>query len=268
MSAILELDHVAVTLGGREILHDVDFTIEPGEFVGLIGTNGAGKTTLLRCILGLLRPSTGSVRVLGASARHGNRAIGYVPQKVNVDPDTPLRGRDMVALGLDGHRWGMPRPSARKRGLVDDALRAVDALAFADAPFGRLSGGEQQRLLVAQALLGEPKIVLLDEPLSNLDLRSANEITALVANVARERGVAVILVAHDMNPLLPFMNRLVYLANGRSVIGPVRDVVRTDVLSALYGYPVSVLEVDGRVIVVSGHDHDHAHHEPQALSFV
>ena len=260
MSALLSLEHVGASLGGRRILNDVDFTIEPGEFVGLIGTNGAGKTTLLRCILGLLRPDRGAVRVLGAPARHGNRAIGYVPQRVAVDADTPLRGRDMVALGLDGDRWGIGWPSARKRRLVDGVLRDVGADAFADAPFGRLSGGEQQRLLVAQALLGEPRVMLLDEPLANLDLRSANEITALVADVARRRGVAVLLVAHDMNPLMPFMDRIVYLASGNSVIGPVGDVVRSDVLTRLYGYPVTVLEVGGRVLVVPGDDaHGDAH---------
>ncbi len=250
--SVLRADHVGVSLDGHRVLSDVDFTIEPGEFVGLIGTNGAGKTTLLRTMLGLIRPDRGSVNVLGRVARNGNRAIGYVPQKVNVDPDTPLRGRDMVALGIDGDHWGIPLPSRRRRMLVEGVLRDVDALAFADAPFGSLSGGEQQRLLIAQALLGDPKIMLLDEPLSNLDLRSANEITSLVARIASARGVAVVLVAHDMNPLLPFMHRIVYLASGRSVIGPVIEVVRTEVLSRLYGYPVTVLEIGGRVLVVPG----------------
>jgi zinc/manganese transport system ATP-binding protein len=251
---VLQLEHVDVVLDGHHILTDVNFSVEPGEFVGLIGTNGAGKTTLLRTILGLLKPDHGTVTVLGRTARNGNRAIGYVPQKVTVDPDTPLRGRDMVALGLDGDRWGIPLPSRRRRGLIDGVLRDVDALAFADAPFGNLSGGEQQRLLVAQALLGEPDIILLDEPLSNLDLRSTNDVTALVARISSARNVAIVLVAHDMNPLLPFMHRIVYLANGRAVIGPVNEIVRSEVLTELYGYPVSVLEVGGRVLVVPGKD--------------
>lgn len=250
----IALEHVDLSLDGRRILSDVSFAVEPGEFVGVIGTNGAGKTTLLRCILGLLPPESGAIQVLGLPARRGNRKIGYVPQSVQIHPDVPLRGRDMVALGLDGDRWGIPLPNPRRRALVEGALRSVDALSFADAPFGQLSGGEQQRLLIAQALLGEPEILLLDEPLSGLDLRSANEVTTLVAEIARERVVAVLLVSHDMNPLLPVMDRIAYLANGRLIVGAVDDVVRTDVLSRLYGYAVNVLEVDGRMLVVPGSD--------------
>jgi zinc/manganese transport system ATP-binding protein len=220
--------------------------------VGLIGANGAGKTTLLRVILGLLRPDAGRVRVLGRPVGRGNRAVGYVPQKAQLDPDTPLRGRDLVGLGLDGERWGLPLPSARRRARIEAALRDVDALAYADAPAGRLSGGEQQRLLIAQALLTNPRLLLLDEPLSNLDLRSAHEVVRLVARVGREHGVAVVLVAHDMNPLLEVMDRVLYLAEGRSAIGHVKEVVRPEVLSALYGYPVEVLHVRGRILVVAG----------------
>ena len=249
---VLSLEHVAITLGGKPVLRDVNAAIRPGEFVGLIGANGAGKTTLLRVILGLLRPDAGQVAVLGRPVGRGNRALGYVPQKAQLDPDTPLRGRDLVGLGLDGERWGLPLPSARRRARIDAALRDVDALAYADAPVGRLSGGEQQRLLIAQALLTNPRLLLLDEPLSNLDIRSAHEVVRLVARVGREHGVAVVLVAHDMNPLLEVMDRVLYLAEGRSAIGHVEEVVRPEVLSALYGYPVEVLHVRGRILVVAG----------------
>jgi len=251
---VLALEHVAVALGRRPVLRDVDAQIGPGEFVGLIGANGAGKTTLLRVILGLLRADSGQVAVLGRplGRGQGNRAIGYVPQKQSIDPDTPLRGRDLVALGIDGERWGVPLPNPTRRARVDETLRSVGALAYADAPVGRLSGGEQQRLLIAQALLTAPKILLLDEPLSNLDLRSAGEVVELVARLGRERGIAVLLVAHDMNPLIGVMDRVLYLAEGRSVIGPVDEVVRGDVLTRLYGYPVEVLHVQGRVLVVAG----------------
>ena len=251
---VLGLDHVAIALGERPVLRDVTADVRAGEFVGLIGSNGAGKTTLLRVVLGLLRPDGGRVSVLGRPVGRGNRAIGYVPQKAQIDPDTPLRGRDLVALGLDGERWGLPLPSRTRRAHIEDALRAVDALAYADAPAGRLSGGEQQRLLIAQALLTGPRLLLLDEPLSNLDLRSANEVVRLVAQIGRERGVAVLLVAHDMNPLLAVMDRVLYLAEGRSAIGPVDEVVRADVLSRLYGYHVDVLRVHGRIVVVAGED--------------
>ncbi|MDB5056863.1 MAG: hypothetical protein JWO59_335 [Chloroflexi bacterium] len=249
---VLRLDQVALRLGGRPVLRDVSLDLRAGEFVGLIGANGAGKTTLLRVILGLLRPNSGSVEVLGRPLRRGNPAVGYVPQKQQLDPETPLRGRDLVALGIDGQRWGIPLPSRKRRMRVDEALRAVDAIHFADAPVGKLSGGEQQRLLIAQALLADPQILLLDEPLSNLDIRSANEVVQLVARIGRERGVAVLLVAHDMNPMLDVMDRVLYLAEGRSAIGRVDEVVRTEVLSRLYGYPVDVLHVRGRILVVGG----------------
>ncbi len=253
-TAVLILDHVAVALGGRPVLREVSARIAPGEFVGLIGANGAGKTTLLKVILGLLRADSGQVEVMGQPLhrRRGARAIGYVPQKQSIDPDTPLRGRDLVALGIDGERWGIPFPSKARRARIDEALRAVDALAYADAPVGRLSGGEQQRLLIAQALLADPRLLLLDEPLSNLDLRSAGEVVRLVARLGRERGIAVLLVAHDMNPLMAVMDRVLYLAEGRAVIGVVDEVVRGDVLTRLYGYPVEVLNVQGRVLVVAG----------------
>jgi len=263
---VLTLDRVAINLGDRPVLRDVTADVRAGEFIGLIGANGAGKTTLLRLILGLLRPTAGRITVLGRPIRHGNRAIGYVPQKVGLDPDTPLRGRDLVALGLDGDRWGFPLPSARRRARVDEALRAVDALDYANAPAGRLSGGEQQRLLIAQALLTDPRLLLLDEPLSNLDLRSAADVVRLVARIGRERGVAVLMVAHDINPLLGVTDRVLYLAAGRSAIGSVDDVVRGDVLTQLYGYPVDVLRVQGRVLVVAGGAVVGAHEDQQPLA--
>jgi zinc/manganese transport system ATP-binding protein len=251
---VLRLDHVTLRLGGRLVLREVSLDLRPGEFVGLIGANGAGKTTLLRIILGLLRPDSGSVEVLGQPLRRGNPAVGYVPQQQQLDPEIPLRGRDLVGLGIDGQRWGMPLPSRKRRARIDEALVAVDALHYADAPVGQLSGGEQQRLLVAQALVAEPRILLLDEPLSSLDIRSANEVVKLVARIGHERDVAVLLVAHDMNPLLGVMDRVLYLAEGRAAVGPVDEVVRADVLSTLYGYPVDVLHVRGRILVVGGSD--------------
>ena len=252
VSPVLTLEHVGLSLGGRQVLRDICLDVQPGEFIGTIGTNGAGKTTLLRVVLGLLRPTAGSVRLFGQPARRGHAAVGYVPQKQQFDPDTPLRARDLVALGLDGQRWGIPLPSASRRRRVDEALQSVDALDFANAPIGRLSGGEQQRLMVAQALLARPRLLLLDEPLANLDLRSAHEVVQLVARLGREQDVAVMLVAHDMNPLLPVMDRVLYLAEGRSAIGRVDEVVQPGVLSALYGYPVDVLHVHGRIMVVAG----------------
>jgi zinc/manganese transport system ATP-binding protein len=242
---VLTVDGVSARLGGREVLHDVRFTIRPGEFVGLIGSNGAGKTTLLRVILGLLPPAAGKVRV-------SQGGIGYVPQKIQLDPDMPLRARDLVGLGLDGNRLGIPLPSRSRRKLVDEMLRAVDAEHIGNARAGRLSGGEQQRILIAHALISRPALLLLDEPLANLDIASEQEVVALLARIAREQRIAVLISAHEMNPLLPVMDRIVYLAAGRAASGPTDEVVRGEVLSELYGHHVDVIHVHGRVLVVAG----------------
>jgi len=182
---VLEVSGIGVSLSGRRILHDVGFAMAPGEFVGLIGSNGAGKTTLLRVILGLQNATSGTVLFDGKRPGHGAGIIGYLPQKVALDPDLPLRSRDVVALGLDGQKLGIPLPSARRRRLVDEVLAAVDALEFADTRVGLLSGGQQQRVLIAHALISRPHLLLLDEPLANLDIRSAQEIVDLLARVGR-----------------------------------------------------------------------------------
>jgi len=256
---VLEAGGVGVWLSGRRILHDVSFEVGAGEFIGLIGSNGAGKTTLLRVILGLQKPTEGSVLIGGRRPGRGGEVIGYLPQKVALDPDLPLRARDVVALGLDGQKFGIPLPSARKRAAVDEMLAAVDATSFADSRIGLLSGGQQQRVLIAHALISRPRLLLLDEPLANLDIRSSSEIVELLARVTRELGVAVLLSAHDLNPLLPFMDRIVYLEGGHAVSGTSDEVVRSDVLTALYGRRVDVLRVEGRVLVVAGPDDSHGH---------
>jgi len=253
--ALLSVDGVSVRLGGRVVLDDIRFEVRPGEFTGLIGSNGAGKTTLLRVVLGLQQPSGGTVRL--AAGSDGRRArIGYVPQKVLLEPDVPLRARDVVALGLDGHRLGMAWPSRRRTALVDEMLAAVDATRFADARVGELSGGEQQRVLIAHALVGRPDLLLLDEPLANLDLGSAHEVVGLLSRIAREQGIAVLLTAHEMNPLLPVMDRVVYLAEGRAATGSTDEVITSPVLSRLYRHHVDVIRVQGRVLVVVGDQTD------------
>jgi zinc/manganese transport system ATP-binding protein len=244
---ILAVRQTGVSLAGREILHDVDFALEPGEFCGLIGTNGSGKTTLLRAILGFVPLSRGSVTIAGGSRL---ASVGYVPQKFVLDPYIPMRARDLVALGLDGHRLGFPIPSKGRRQAVDETLTAVDATRFADQRIGDLSGGEQQRVVLAHALIRHPRLLLLDEPLASLDIRSVAEIVALLRRVSCEYRVTVLLAAHDMNPLLPAMDRIVYLANGRAASGRVDAVVRTEVLSELYGYHIDVIRVHGRILVI------------------
>jgi zinc/manganese transport system ATP-binding protein len=249
---ILSVEHLTVRLGGREVLSDVTFAIRAGEFTGLIGSNGAGKTTLLKAVLGLHAAGGGSVRIAGRPRSRRNPLIGYVPQRYLLDADMPLRARDVVGLGLDAHRLGISRPSRERTERIEEMLAAVGAQDFADSRVGNLSGGEQQRVLIAHALISRPGLLLLDEPLANLDLRSGHEVVELLARIATEQGIAVLISAHEMNPLLRVMDRIVYLAGGRAASGTTSEVVRGDVLSRLYGYHVDVLRVHGRVLVVSG----------------
>jgi len=257
---ILSVANLSVSLAGREILRDVSFTCDAGEFIGLIGSNGAGKTTLLRVILGLTAPTSGSVRVAGRERSSRNPLIGYVPQKIGLDPDMPIRARDLVGLGIDGHRFGIPRPTAKRNALIDEMLAAVDATRFADARVGNLSGGEQQRIMIAHALISRPRLLLLDEPLANLDIRSEQEVVSLVARIAAEQNVAVLFAAHGMNPLLPVMDRVAYIARGRVAIGTTAEVVTTESLSRLYGRHVDVVTVHNRILVVAGREDEGLHH--------
>jgi zinc/manganese transport system ATP-binding protein len=256
---LLRLDGVGVRLGGREVLRDVSFSIRPGEFTGLIGPNGAGKTTLLRVILGLQPTTTGSVKMRrvgeaggGAPRSPRDSSIGYVPQKLAIEPDMPLRVRDVVSLGLDGNKFGIRLPSRARRERVSDMLTAVGAQRYANARVGELSGGEQQRVMIAHALISRPRLLLLDEPLANLDISSEQGIVSVLARLARADGVAVLLSAHDMNPLMPVMDRIIYVAAGRVAVGSTDEVVQPEVLSRLYGQHVDVIRVHGRVLVVAG----------------
>jgi zinc/manganese transport system ATP-binding protein len=250
-SPVLDVDGVSVSFSGRKVLDDVSFEVNQGEFTGLIGSNGVGKTTLLRTILGLQRPDSGEIRVNGTPLSRHSGSLGYVPQKVLLDPDIPIRARDFVALGLDAQRYGFKRRTKEEHERVEALLADVDAERFASSRVGSLSGGEQQRILIAHALASEPSLLLLDEPLANLDPRSVQEIVALLHRVASDHQVAVLLSAHEMNALLPVMDRIVYLTSGRAASGTTDEVVRSDVLSALYGHHVDVLKLHGRVLVVA-----------------
>jgi len=246
----IELEQVQVQFGKRVLLEDLHLDIYQGEFISILGPNGAGKSTLLKLLLGLLRPTAGTVRVLGKTPRRGNQDIGYAPQHRALEADLALRARDVVGFGLDGNRWGIGFPSRRRTTLIDRALEEVNALTFADAPVGQLSGGEQQRLLIAQALLTNPRLLLLDEPLANLDITHSQEIVGLVSEVCRTRGVTVLLVSHDVNPLLPVIDRVLYIANGQSAIGTPDEVITSATLSRLYNSQVEVVQALGRLFVV------------------
>ncbi|MGA2479938.1 MAG: ABC transporter ATP-binding protein [Spirochaetia bacterium] len=249
-SPVVSLAHARVSLGGRIIQSDMSFTIEGGEFIAVLGPNGAGKSTLLKVLLGLIRPTAGRVDVLGGMPGRRNARIGYVPQFREIESDLTLRGREVVRFGFDGHKWGPGWPSRARRERIDQVLQEVDAAELAEQPIGRLSGGERQRLLIAQALLTDPRLLLLDEPLASLDISREGEIIALVRRICRTRGVAVLFVTHDINPLLPDVDRVLYLAGGRSAIGRPQEVITGECLSELYGSPVEVVKALGRVFVV------------------
>ncbi len=258
----IALRDTAVQLGVRTIWRDANLTIAPGEFVAILGPNGAGKSTLLRLLLGLLSPSQGRIEVLGNIPRRGNPAIGYVPQRRTLDADLPVRGRDLVMLGLDGLRWGLPLPGSKRRqqwARVRETLEAVEATAYANRPIGQLSGGEQQRLLLAQALVAQPELLLLDEPLASLDMRSQIAIAQLVARLARAQRITTLMVTHDINPVLPIVDRVIYVARGQVVIGKPEEIITTEQLSRLYDAPVEVVrDSQGRVFVV-GLENETAH---------
>ncbi|KVX14604.1 ABC transporter ATP-binding protein [Burkholderia ubonensis] len=259
----LELDRVTLELGGRTVLRDVSFSIEPGEFVGVLGPNGAGKTTLMRAVLGLVPVAGGALRVGGEPVARGNPSIGYMPQIRSGLASRRMRGYDFVAMAADGHRWGLPHASAATRHAVDRVLDLVGGRALARRPLSELSGGERQRLLLAQCLLGSPTLLLLDEPLISLDPNHQRGVVELVRRVQRELGITVLFSAHELNPLLNALDRVLYLGNGVAALGTVDEVITKPVLSRLYGSPIDVMRVNGRIFVMSGgvevekHDHEH-----------
>jgi len=268
-AAVVEARGLAAAYGGRAVWSGADFDIRQGEFVAVLGPNGAGKSTLLKMLLGLQPVGGGELRVFGSSPRRGSADIGYVPQAHGFDSDAAIRGSDLVGLGLDGHRWGFRLPGAttdRKRDRVARELSAVGAAEYATRRVGQLSGGERQRLLLAQALVSEPSLLLLDEPLANLDLRSQAAMAELIGDIARTNRLTVILVAHDLNPLRRVLDRVCYIAGGGVAIGTPDEVVTGPVLSRLYGAPVEVLtDSQGRRFVAGLEEEAaHPHHEHRA----
>ncbi|WP_147105365.1 metal ABC transporter ATP-binding protein [Nesterenkonia populi] len=260
---VVRLQNAGVTFGSRPLWQELNLEIRPGEFLAVLGPNGSGKSTFLRVLLGLQRLTAGTAEIHGSPARRGSSRVGYIPQQQALPPDTPLRARDLVALGIDGHRWGLPFRGRRTRDIVDSLIMQVGADAYADQPVGLLSGGEQQRLRAAQALAGSPAALLCDEPLASLDLHHQQAITELIRQQAVDRGSSVVFVTHEINPVIEHVDRVLYFARGQHRIGAVEDVMRSEVLSDLYDAPVDVIEHKGRLVVMAEHLEGH-HCRPSA----
>jgi len=264
---VVELERATLRIGTRTVLADASFAIRAGEFIGVLGPNGAGKTTLMRAILGLLPPSNGAFRVFGHAPQRGDRTIGYLPQVRTVLPDLRVRGLDFIGASLHGERWGLPQLGRHDRHMIEVTLDAVGARDLARRPLSDMSGGERQRLLLAQSLIGSPKLLLLDEPLISLDARHQEVAIGVVRKVCRERGITVLFSAHELNQLLGTLDRVLYLGNGQAVLGTVDEVITAPVLSRLYDTDIQVVRAEGHIFVmsrgldveVSDHQHDHDH---------
>ncbi len=260
----IKFEHVRLAFNQKSIVQDFNAQIFLGEFIGIFGQNGSGKTTLLRAILGLLSPSRGKISVLGNIAQQGNPAIGYMPQHRSQMPPAHFSGRAMVEAAFQGYRWGLPLLSAKQKQQIDEVIHLVDAQEFANRPFVQLSGGEKQRLFLAQVMLDNPQILLLDEPLSNLDPNSQENLIALIQHIQQQFHTTILFTAHDVNPLLGIMNRVLYMANGNAKLGTVDEVITSEQLTKLYGVPIEVIELKNRLFVLShergGIDHGtHCH---------
>jgi zinc/manganese transport system ATP-binding protein len=261
---VLSVRAATLSFGDRELWRNLNLEVRPGEFLAVLGPNGTGKTSLLKAILGQQKLTAGSIDLLGEPVTRGSRDIGYIPQQKLLEQGTPLRARDLVTFGVNGHRWGLPITTRAVRRRVDEVLESVGASAYAAAPVATLSGGEQQRIRVGQAIAGSPRLLLCDEPLLSLDLNHQRQVSELIDEQRRVTNAAVIFVTHDVNPILGMVDRVLYLAGGRFRIGTPDEVLRSEVLSSMYGTPVEVIRSRGRIIVIGAPEgygaHDHLEH--------
>lgn len=257
---VVRLREATCAFGPRVLWSGLNLDIAPGEFVAVLGPNGAGKSSLLKVLLGEVALRSGSVEIAGRRAARGSRDIGYVPQQGTLPDVGGIRGVDLVGLGYDGDRWGIALPTRRRREAVARAVDLVGASSYATAPLHMLSGGERQRLRIAQAIVTRPDVLLCDEPLLSLDLHHQAAVADLIHDTQVAENMAVVFVTHEINPILPMVDRVVYIARGRAVVGTPEEVMRSEVLSELYGIRVDVLRHEGRLVVLGGDDSPHHAH--------
>ena len=238
------------------VWREASFTINRGEFVAIIGPNGAGKTTLFRLILGLQQPLSGNIEIFNGKPRRGNPLIGYVPQRHGIDSETNIESLELVRLAFSGKRWGFSL-SGRDREVALSVMKDVGAEELAHRSLNVLSGGELQRIFLAEALVSHPELLLLDEPLSSLDLKREKDLVQLVNSVVRSRNVTALLIAHNINPLLPFLDKVIFIANGKVATGKPEEVLTSKSLTALYGVPVEVLQDSRGNVAIIGIEQHH-----------
>jgi zinc/manganese transport system ATP-binding protein len=257
-SGIITVESVVAGYRDKIVWRDANFAIDRGQFVAVIGPNGAGKTTLFRLLLGLQQPISGTIKIFNSRPKRGNPQIGYVPQRHLIDSETNIECLELVRLAISGKRWGFSLFSKNDTKTALDTLQAVRAAELAHRSLGGLSGGELQRIFLAEALVSNPDILLLDEPLSNLDIRRSRELVQEINNLVRSRNVTAFLVAHDINPLLPFLDNVIYIANGKVATGKPEEVLTSETLTALYEVPIEVMRDSmGNVAIIGTGTEDH-----------
>jgi ABC-type Mn2+/Zn2+ transport system ATPase subunit len=245
MSALVSFDRVALGYGRRTILSELTFAVAEGDFLGLVGPNGAGKTTVLRAILGTLKPQGGTL------ARAPGLRFGYVPQRDQVDYNFPLKVVDVVLMGRYDRIGLARRPGKDDRDRAVEALDHVGIAELAERPLKDLSGGQKQRTLIARALVGEPNVLVLDEPTNGMDLVSTTQILGLVRELHERDNLTVIMVSHALNEVANYVERIALVVGGGFRIGSVDEIMTEPVLSEMYGIPVEVDSFNGHRIVLA-----------------
>jgi manganese/zinc/iron transport system ATP- binding protein len=245
MNVLVRFDHATLGYGRRVVLSDLSFEIPEGDFLGLVGPNGAGKTTILRAILGTLDPMSGRVTL-----KPGLR-FGYVPQRDSVDYGFPLKVVVVVLMGRYDRIGLGRRPAAQDHERALEALAHVGIAQLADQQLSSLSGGQKQRTLIARALVGEPNILVLDEPTNGMDLVSTTQILSLVRDLHERDKITVLMVSHALNEVANYVNRIALTMEGAFRIGTVDEIVNEQTLTQMYGIPVEVDAVHGHRIVVA-----------------